>query len=222
MGAAPDGVGYTGHVNDPETGLVYMQARYYDSAVGRFLSVDPVDPQAGNVFNIGRYEYANNSPIVNIDPDGRVSWGDVKSLLLPTTLQLASRGVPGGAKDNVVGALKQIGNQAMAAAALASGNPMMLSNAPKIPIANSELAGASAVEVGSAVVGAVAGLGGRAADATPVIGEAFHYTFSKSVSSIEANGLRQGAFATDSGGLSPLQAHVDLALPPNRGLPDVH
>ena len=42
MGAAPDGPGYTGHVNDPDTGLVYMQARYYDPAMGRFLSVDPV------------------------------------------------------------------------------------------------------------------------------------------------------------------------------------
>lgn len=72
MGAAPNGVGYTGHVNDPETGLVYMQARYYDPGVGRFLSVDPVGVSAGNVFNINRYIYANANPISNIDPDGRV------------------------------------------------------------------------------------------------------------------------------------------------------
>jgi RHS repeat-associated protein len=72
VGAAPDGVGYTGHVNDPETGLVYMQARYYDAEVGRFLSVDPVRPEAGNGFNFNRYGYVNNNPINNTDPDGRV------------------------------------------------------------------------------------------------------------------------------------------------------
>ena len=41
-GTAPDGPGYTGHVNDPETAFVYMQARYDDPGAGRFLSPDPV------------------------------------------------------------------------------------------------------------------------------------------------------------------------------------
>jgi RHS repeat-associated protein len=71
LGTPPKGPGYTGHVNDPDTGLVYMQARYYDPVVGRFLSADPLGPAVGNVFNFGRYEYANNNPILNIDPDGR-------------------------------------------------------------------------------------------------------------------------------------------------------
>ncbi|UPG87458.1 RHS repeat-associated core domain-containing protein [Luteibacter aegosomatis] len=39
-GAPEEGPGYTGHVDDTDTGVVYMQARYYDPAVGRFLSVD--------------------------------------------------------------------------------------------------------------------------------------------------------------------------------------
>ncbi|MDE2154877.1 MAG: hypothetical protein KGJ32_03135 [Xanthomonadaceae bacterium] len=71
LGPQPDGTGYTGHVNDPDTGLVYMQARYYDPVAGRFLSVDPLAPSAGGVFDFNRYAYANNNPIVNIDPDGR-------------------------------------------------------------------------------------------------------------------------------------------------------
>lgn len=33
-----DGPGYTGHVQDVATGLTYMQQRYYDPAIGRFLS----------------------------------------------------------------------------------------------------------------------------------------------------------------------------------------
>ena len=66
----PARVGYTGHVNDPETGLVYMQQRYYDPIAGRFLSVDPVvtDVTTGGFF--GRYHYANNNPFRFTDPTG--------------------------------------------------------------------------------------------------------------------------------------------------------
>jgi RHS repeat-associated protein len=70
------GPGYTGHVNDPGSGLVYMQQRYYDPGVGRFLSPDPIGPAAGNAFNFNRYAYANDNPVVNIDPDGRASVGE--------------------------------------------------------------------------------------------------------------------------------------------------
>ncbi|PWK89662.1 RHS repeat-associated core domain-containing protein [Fulvimonas soli] len=71
-GAPPDGPGYSGHVNDPDTGLIYMQARYYDPGSARFLSVDPDDPGLGNVFNYNRHEYVNNNPVMGVDPTGRV------------------------------------------------------------------------------------------------------------------------------------------------------
>ena len=45
-GPIPTGIGFTGHVNDADTGLVYMQQRYYDAVAGRFLSVDPVTTNA--------------------------------------------------------------------------------------------------------------------------------------------------------------------------------
>jgi RHS repeat-associated protein len=62
--------GFTEHVNDPETQFTYMQARYYDLGVGRFLSVDPVGPSPGNLYNFNRYDYANNNPVNNTDPSG--------------------------------------------------------------------------------------------------------------------------------------------------------
>lgn len=72
IGTPEAGPGYTGHVNDPESGLVYMQARYYDPFTGRFLAVDPVAPEAGDVFASSRYGYANNNPVKYIDPTGEV------------------------------------------------------------------------------------------------------------------------------------------------------
>jgi len=71
LGSPSNGPGYTGHIGDVDSGLVYMQARYYDPAVGRFLSVDPVGPKAGDGFVFDRYDYANNNPMRYTDPDGR-------------------------------------------------------------------------------------------------------------------------------------------------------
>lgn len=70
-GTNPMGIGFTGHVNDADTGLVYMQQRYYDAVAGRFLAVDPVtaDLKTGRSFN--RYTYAENNPYRYTDPDGR-------------------------------------------------------------------------------------------------------------------------------------------------------
>ena len=67
-----DGPGYTGHVQDAATGLVYMQQRYYDPGIGRFLSVDPVTANSGTGANFNRYWYANNNPYRFVDPDGRL------------------------------------------------------------------------------------------------------------------------------------------------------
>ncbi|MFT5529147.1 MAG: RHS repeat-associated protein [Alteromonadaceae bacterium] len=63
-----EGVGYTGHLNDTDLGLTYMQARYYDPVIGRFYSNDPVG--FNNVHNFNRYTYANNNPYKYTDPDG--------------------------------------------------------------------------------------------------------------------------------------------------------
>ena len=71
-----DGIGYTGHVMDAATGLTYMQQRYYDPTLGRFLSNDPVTANSGNGGNFNRYWYANNSPYRFTDPDGRYVCAD--------------------------------------------------------------------------------------------------------------------------------------------------
>lgn len=70
MSDAPDGPGYTGHVNDPDTGLVYMQARYYDPVAARFFSIDPVGIEAGKIATFARFAYASNNPVLNVDPTG--------------------------------------------------------------------------------------------------------------------------------------------------------
>jgi RHS repeat-associated protein len=81
-GAQPT-IGFTGHVNDADTGLINMQQRYYDPVAGRFLSVDPVltDANTGDSFN--RYSYAENNPYRYVDPDGR----SIVGLLMKTMMR---------------------------------------------------------------------------------------------------------------------------------------
>ncbi|WOP51425.1 RHS repeat-associated core domain-containing protein [Xanthomonas euvesicatoria] len=80
IGKTVDGIGYTGHAMDGATGLTYMQQRYYDQDLGRFLSVDPVAADSVLAANFNRYWYANNNPYKFTDPDGRsivIPWGAV-------------------------------------------------------------------------------------------------------------------------------------------------
>lgn len=44
------------------TGLIYMNARYYDSALGQFLSPDTLVPDAGVVLDYNRYLYGFGKP----------------------------------------------------------------------------------------------------------------------------------------------------------------
>jgi RHS repeat-associated protein len=64
-------IGFTGHVNAADIGLVYMQQRYYDPIAGSMLSIDPVTTDANTGDSFNRYSYANNSPYKYIDTDGR-------------------------------------------------------------------------------------------------------------------------------------------------------
>ncbi|CQR55434.1 RHS repeat-associated core domain-containing protein [Paenibacillus riograndensis] len=64
---------YTGEVYDPETGLYYLRARYYDPSMGRFLNEDTVERQIDNPLSLNLYTYVGNNPLIRWDPSGN-SW----------------------------------------------------------------------------------------------------------------------------------------------------
>jgi len=66
--------GYTGHEMDDEVGLINMNARIYDPYLGRFLSADPVLPDAGDMQQFNRYSYVTNNPLKFTDPTGKITF----------------------------------------------------------------------------------------------------------------------------------------------------
>jgi RHS repeat-associated protein len=69
-GSNANAIGYAGKPHDAQTGLSYMQARYYDATLGRFMGVDPAPADPAQVHSINRYAYAANNPLKYVDPDG--------------------------------------------------------------------------------------------------------------------------------------------------------
>lgn len=63
------GRGWLGQYEDAGTGLTYLNARYYDPILGRFLSPDPL-MNPGDPRTLDPYRYADNNPITFSDPLG--------------------------------------------------------------------------------------------------------------------------------------------------------
>ncbi|MEY9582010.1 RHS repeat-associated core domain-containing protein [Sinorhizobium fredii] len=68
---------YVGERFDPETGLMYLNARYMDPTFGRFISPDDWNPTLAGV-GTNRYAYAANDPVNRSDPNGHV-WSGLES-----------------------------------------------------------------------------------------------------------------------------------------------
>jgi RHS repeat-associated protein len=61
---------YTGQEHDAETGLYNYNARFYDPAIGIFISPDTIVPNHMNPQSLNRYSYVLNNPLMYIDPSG--------------------------------------------------------------------------------------------------------------------------------------------------------
>lgn len=65
---------YRGYVYDEETGLYYLQSRYYDPTTGRFISADTLLSTGQGVLGHNAYAYCSDNPIIRIDISGKIDY----------------------------------------------------------------------------------------------------------------------------------------------------
>jgi RHS repeat-associated protein len=106
-----DNYKFTGHERDDEAGLTldYMMGRNYDPIIGRFLQIDPMYNQR---YGLSPYNYAQNNPLVRIDPNGMLdiliqgangSSVNIETDLVDVSVDASSLGVDFGGNHSIGG-----------------------------------------------------------------------------------------------------------------------
>jgi RHS repeat-associated protein len=69
-GDAENSITFAGSVFDREVNLYYMNARYYDARIARFMTEDTFRGDPGDALSLNLYTYCSNNPLIYYDPTG--------------------------------------------------------------------------------------------------------------------------------------------------------
>ena len=89
---------YRGYIYDSETEFYYLQSRYYDLAVGRFISSDGIGYLGATetFLSFNLFAYCENNPVMGYDPTGYWDWGGVivgVGIIVGTAITIATFGI---------------------------------------------------------------------------------------------------------------------------------
>ena len=63
---------YRGYYYDAETGFYYLQSRYYDPEIGRFINADSyASTDMVGLLSTNMFSYCENNPVMRVDPTGK-------------------------------------------------------------------------------------------------------------------------------------------------------
>ena len=68
---------YRGYVYDYETGMYYLQSRYYNPRWGRFINADGLVSTGQGLLSNNMFAYCGNNPVNRMDPNGKFSIGSI-------------------------------------------------------------------------------------------------------------------------------------------------
>ncbi len=130
---------YRGYVYDTETGLYYLQSRYYNPTWGRFINADSVLAIGAEISTYNAFAYCGNNPTIHSDKSGM--WFGLDDLIA---------GVVGG----VVGLVSQLASD-VATSALTGSWKMSNWQTYAGAFAGGVVGGISSLYVGPAAGGAI-------------------------------------------------------------------
>ena len=151
---------YRSYYYDTETGLYYLQTRYYDPEIGRFISpdsIDYLDPETVNGLNL--YAYCYNNPVTYVDPSGNSPWSWVLSgLSIIAGVILCATGVGTGLGISmIIGGTTSMASNIMSAAGV-DGKTASIVNSSLNIIAGIVLCFTPFASMGASMIGS--GIGG--------------------------------------------------------------
>lgn len=82
---------YRGYRYDNETGLYYLQSRYYNPEWGRFINADGLVGAPGNLVGHNMFAYCQNNPVNMYDPNGDFPFTVVGEITIRGTLSQTSK-----------------------------------------------------------------------------------------------------------------------------------
>jgi RHS repeat-associated protein len=122
---------FAGEQWDADLGLYYNRARYLHPGLGRFWTLDTFEGQQTDPLSLHKYLYASGNPVMNTDPTGQYSFGQVlggigiastiASIVIPA---ITSGGDPGVILDASIDAIPVYGNAVSAIENFQTGHPI--------------------------------------------------------------------------------------------------
>lgn len=126
--------GYTGQEHLDDVGVIHMNGRIYDPALGLFMQADPFIQNPTNLQNLNRYGYCYNNPMTCTDPTGKLFgwddffiaviaiWGAEKANIINTQTARTLTSIAFSAVMPVPQSMGQAAATGFASGAIASGN----------------------------------------------------------------------------------------------------
>ena len=88
--AVNNSITYRGYYYDKDLGLYYLQSRYYDPVVKRFINADGYISTGSGLLGYNMFAYCNNNPVNLLDPTGDFPWLAVIAVVAVTLIALTS------------------------------------------------------------------------------------------------------------------------------------
>lgn len=98
--AVANPIRYRGYYYDADLGLYYLQSRYYDATIGRFINADGYITTGQGVLSYNMYAYCLNNPVMYSDPSGV---GVVLAIVIGAGIGFVAGIIWGDCFDDVVG-----------------------------------------------------------------------------------------------------------------------
>ena len=85
---------YRGYYYDTETGLYYLNSRYYDPSIGRFINADDIGYiQPTDINGLNLFAYCGNNPVMHTDPNGTFFWFFLGAVLIGAAISGTMNGI---------------------------------------------------------------------------------------------------------------------------------